>query len=317
VVVDRSVLSEQLEQQLRLGYVDGPCPEIIMSPQQPPTHDPPPTPSRELAQRIYDLDESLFSLIEAQLTDWDARALLAIHAATAARLGQFAYLEVGSYLGGSLQVVMRDPRCTDVMSVDLRCELSPDNRGPESVYNGNTTARMLEQLAKLPDVDLMKLSTFDAGTDALLAAELPVRPSVAFVDGEHTDEAVLRDAYFCAEALRGCGVIAFHDYPVVADGISQFVRGAWSEISFALAFTGRVFAIELGGAAILRSPAIDRAVSSSWHSLMWRLVNRPKRTALPLLIGWSWMPRIDTAVAEVKRHLHKSRLTSGRPSCIQ
>ena len=178
------------------------------------------------------------------------------------------------------------------------------------MYEGNTVARMLEQLAKLPDVDMGKLSTFDAGTDALSASALPVRPDFAFVDGEHTDEAVLRDAHFCAEALRGRGVIAFHDYPIVADGISEFVRAAWTEISFALAFTGRVFAVELGGAGILRSPVIDRAVSSSWHSLMWRLCNRPRRTAVPLLVAWWWMPRIDTAVANVKCRLQNSPSTS-------
>jgi hypothetical protein len=205
-------------------------------------------PAGALTERIVDLDESLFSLIEAGVEGWDARALLALHDAIAEKLGRFVYLEVGSLFGGSLQVVMRDPRCKQVMSIDPRPELTPDNRGAGWVYKGNTKDRMLEALANLPDVDMTKLSTFDVGTDGLSPSALPVRPDFAFIDGEHTGVAVLRDAHFCAEALRGHGVIAFHDYPIVGDAIRQFVQETWTEISFALAFTGNVFAVEFGGA---------------------------------------------------------------------
>jgi Methyltransferase domain len=257
-----------------------------------------------LAEQIADLDESLFSFIEPQVIDWDQRALLALHTATAEKLGHFAYLEVGSYLGSSLQVVMRDPRCSHVISLDPRPEFSPDNRGAAWVYDGNTKRQMLELLADLPDVDMSKLSTFDAGTDAVTTSALPVRPDLAFVDGEHTDEAALRDARFCAEALQAGGVIAFHDYTIVGEAIRQFVQDEWTEISFALAFTGNVFAVELGGSGILRLAVIDRAVRSSWHSLTWRLVNRPKRTAAPFLLAWSLMPVIDGAVAHAKRRFH-------------
>src|SRR5436305_1253487 len=78
-----------------------------------------------LARRIEALDEELFSPI-ASLTNWDRRTLLALHAAVAARCATFSYLEIGSYLGGSLQVVMRDPRCATVMSIDPRLSVVPD-----------------------------------------------------------------------------------------------------------------------------------------------------------------------------------------------
>jgi hypothetical protein len=61
-----------------------------------------------LAERIAGLEPELFSFLEAQTNEWDRRALLALHAAAAEICGQFAYLEIGSYLGGSLQAVMRD-----------------------------------------------------------------------------------------------------------------------------------------------------------------------------------------------------------------
>ena len=73
-----------------------------------------------LPDRINEFDEDLFSTVEAQLMGWDKRSLLALHAAVAAARAPFAYLEIGSFRGGSLQVLIRDPRCVCVMSIDTR-----------------------------------------------------------------------------------------------------------------------------------------------------------------------------------------------------
>lgn len=80
-----------------------------------------------LADRIEALDETLFDGVEAQMIYRDKRALLALHGAMAARRTPFAYLEIGSYRGGSLQVLVRDPRCDCVMSIDPRTGQTPDD----------------------------------------------------------------------------------------------------------------------------------------------------------------------------------------------
>ena len=72
----------------------------------------------------------------------------------------------------------------------------------------------------------------------------------------------MRDARFCAEALGGRGVIAFHDYNIVRTGIEVFLGQVWRDVSMAVAFNGSVFAVELGGAGILRSRSVDRAIGS-------------------------------------------------------
>ena len=256
-----------------------------------------------IAQQVDSLDERLFSFLMSQTTPWDRRSLLALHAAQARALGRFRYLEIGSFLGGSLQAVMRDPRCTHVISIDPRPDDCPDERGPHHTYEDNTTEHMLDLLGLLPDVDMSKISTLEQGTDSLRVAELPVRPDYCFIDGEHTHEAALRDGRFCAEAIGGAGLIAFHDYPIVGDGIRAFLREAWSDVSHAVAFTGNVFAVELGGRGILRTDVIDTAISSSWHSMTWRIFSRPRRTTVPFLIAWSAVPRIDVLVAETRRRL--------------
>jgi hypothetical protein len=258
-----------------------------------------------LAERIDSLDEELFApSIEAQLNHWDRRSLLALHAAVAASRSPFTYLEIGSYRGGSLQALIRDPRCAVAMSIDPRTSETPDARGTYT-YDDNTTGRMLELLGELPSADLGKLLTFESSTDAMTAAELPHRPDYCFIDGEHSHDAVVRDARFCADAVKGQGLVAFHDYPLVAPAIKQFLREVWPDVSHAIAFPGQVFAVELGGAGVLRQAPIDRAIGSGWHSLVWRLTSRPRRTAVPFVAAWNAMPHVDTMIFEARRRLRR------------
>jgi hypothetical protein len=256
-----------------------------------------------LADQIRRLDPDLFTLIPAQSTDWDRRALLALHAATADARGSFCYLEIGSYLGGSLQAVTRDPRCTTVISIDPRRTTTPDERTGTWQYADNTTEHMLRRLASLPGVDLSKVATLEASTEDLRVEDLRCRPHYCFIDGEHTNEAVLRDARFCVEALEGGeGVVAFHDQEIVAPAITAFLREVWSDVSMALAFTGSVFAVEFGDAGILRSTVVDRAIDSVWHRALWRAASSWKRSPGPLLAAWSAMPRLDEAIAGIRSH---------------
>lgn len=97
----------------------------------------------DFAQRIEQLDTSLLELIPAQLEEDDRRSLLALHAACSQTYGTFAYLEIGSHLGGSLQALVRDPACTAAISIDPRPAWQPDERGPQFGYSDNSTARML------------------------------------------------------------------------------------------------------------------------------------------------------------------------------
>jgi hypothetical protein len=279
-------------------------PEVVPAVQISPNE---PGPVNTIAANIEELDVGLFSFLEAQTSDWDRRALLAFHAAAADVCGDFAYLEVGSYLGGSLQAVMRDPRCRHVMSLDPRMTVAPDSRdGGAWTYDDNTTDHMRELLAALPDVDMSKLTTFDTGTDGLTPSELPVRPTYCFVDGEHTPDAVIRDARFCAEAMGGAGVIAFHDYTIVGSGISAFLRENWRDITFALAFTASgVFAIEMGDRGLLKHAAIQRALGSRWHNAAWSAANRSHRTALPVLLVWAAIPAIDAFVFQFRHGLQE------------
>ncbi len=261
----------------------------------------------ELADAIEALDVDLFSFVPIQASAGDARALLALHAAVAATKGTFAYLEIGSYRGGSLQVLVRDPRCTSLMSIDPRTAETPDETRGDYTYDENTTELMLELLSQAPGAELGKLATFESTTAAMSPSALPDRPDCCFVDGEHSHGAVLADARFCAEAIDGSGVIAFHDWGIVQSAIRAFVRERWREISFAIAINRPanpraghgVFAVELGEGGILRHPALSRAAGARSYAI-WRLANRP-RTAVPLLLAWDALPVADSAARRARQ----------------
>jgi hypothetical protein len=211
-----------------------------------------------ITDRVSALDTSLFRPIESQTTEPDRQSLLALHAAIGER-GQFDYLEIGSHLGGSLQALVADPRCRSIVSIDTRPVLQPDDRGDEAAYPDNSTERMLEGLAAVPDADLTKVTTFERGTDELPVGELPTRPGFCFVDAEHTRAAALRDARFCLEATTPDGVIAFHDSNVVMPGIEDFIAGL-DRPHHAFQMPDSVFVIELGEARLWDTPYVQRAL---------------------------------------------------------
>ena len=77
-------------------------------------------------QRLAALDTTLFDAVPCQLYDDDRRSLLAVQAAVRRRAGAYRYLEIGSYLGGSIQAHLLDPRCERIYSIDNRSAAAPD-----------------------------------------------------------------------------------------------------------------------------------------------------------------------------------------------
>ena len=143
------------------------------------------------------LDRKLFDSIESESTPEDQRSLLALQVACRNTSQRFGWLEIGSHLGGSLQTLVRDPRCGRISSIDARPDAVPDARIRTCAYPENSTQRMLERLGEIPGADLGIVQTYEAGTDAL-DPETFDPPNVCFVDGEHTNEAVSETPSFAA-----------------------------------------------------------------------------------------------------------------------
>jgi Methyltransferase domain len=228
-----------------------------------------------VTQRIDALDVTLFDAIEAQMNDSDKRSLLAIQSGFRQAYGTYTYLEIGSHLGGSLQSVVRDPACTRIVSIDPRPEIQPDARKGASRYPGNSTARMLELLGAIPGADLEKLETIEATTAELDPSAFRGAPTFCFVDGEHTDEAALRDARFCRRLLGSAGVIAFHDTSTVYRGLHAFLSELEDDRTEVTAYLlpHSVLAVELGPPRALDASQVHEVLRRSGRRVLSALMD--------------------------------------------
>ena len=154
--------------------------------------------------------------IESQSSIRDKEFLLA-----AQRLmGDFApcydYLEIGSFLGGSLAPFLRDPACTSILSIDERGKTLPDERGALFDYAGITTQSMLDRLHEA-GLATTKLTTHDGSIDTLPPSDR--RFDLAFIDGEHTDQACFRDFLWALPMMKKDSAVMFHDSSLIYKAI--------------------------------------------------------------------------------------------------
>jgi hypothetical protein len=212
----------------------------------------------EIARAIDCLDTSLFDAIDSQSSPHDKRSLLACQSGIRESRGDYIYLEIGSHRGGSLQPHVLDPRCRRIYSIDKRPSKQPDARGVDFVYENNSTARMMQDLQQLSPAGTAKIVCFDADTSDVPLAAIDPRPDLCYIDGEHTDAALLRDFAFCRRVLAPGGVIVCHDAQVVYLGLDEIIRTLTREGARFRAYhlPDVIFVIEFEGGALHRTPAI-------------------------------------------------------------
>ena len=200
------------------------------------------------------LDEQLlFGYVPTETVRGDRLSLLALYNACHEWYGDFSYLEIGSHLGGSLQVLIADRRCTAITSIDPRPPAVPDAHRDPVPYPGNSTERMLRHLALVPGANLGKLRTIEASTEDLAAEAVLDVPKLCFVDGEHTVSAALRDARFCRAVIRDEGVIVFHDRVLVKPAIDAFVAEIGPVPHQSYPLPNGIWVVSLGSARLLHS----------------------------------------------------------------
>jgi hypothetical protein len=208
-------------------------------------------------QLINRLDLKIFEKIKTQLTDNDKQTLLGCQFAVRNLLPKYNYLEIGSYLGGSIQPHLLDEKCARVYSIDKRPLRQPDERGVDYIYLNNSTARMLELLSEIAPTD--KIKTIDGDTRReVKPSQIEEKIQMCFIDGEHTDEAVLSDFKFCLEVLDENGAILFHDSAINYNAIANCVQYLKdNEIEFrANSLPDAVFVVEIGDFPLHQSPPI-------------------------------------------------------------
>jgi Methyltransferase domain len=210
-----------------------------------------------LEHRLERLDLTLFEHIRSQSSRDDKRSWLALQRATRA-LGAYTYLEIGSYLGGSIQPHLVDPACRTIYSIDKRPDIQPDDRGQPCTYEGNSKIRMMENLRAIDAEEVRKVITFDAGVEGVSRSAIQSPPDLCFIDGEHTRAAVLTDFNFCRSVAAPSSIIYFHDaqvvYRAIADVLTMLRRQGVAHQAAMLG--GATLAIAFGRAPQLNDPAL-------------------------------------------------------------
>ncbi|HKI01265.1 MAG TPA: class I SAM-dependent methyltransferase [Thermoanaerobaculia bacterium] len=214
--------------------------------------------------RIHGLDLSLFGAIDSQSDDGDKRSWLALQRMVRRWNESYVFLEIGSFLGGSIQPHLLDSRCRKIISIDKRPAEQPDLRGQWFQYENNSTARMLANLRALAPAEVSKIVCFDSDARDIDPTHLPERPDLCFIDGEHTESAVVSDFEFCARVCSPRAILYFHDDWVIYPALSQILRTLRRQGRRFRAFKlhGSTFAIALGESAIpedelIRKIAVD------------------------------------------------------------
>ena len=212
-----------------------------------------------LDERISSLDTTLFAAIPSQTTEDDRRSLLLLQDCVRDR-SKYVYLEIGSHLGGTIQPYFVDPICKLIYSIDKRPELQPDERGKLYRYNNNSTERMLSNLSQaFPSIAEKKIINFDSDARELEPSKIIEKPNLCFIDGEHTNRAVISDFMFCLQVCHPDAIIAFHDVGFIFKGIKIIKKYlAKNSIQFqGFKLGGSVYAILLNEAISAYADKLD------------------------------------------------------------
>lgn len=135
-------------------------------------------------------------------------------------LGSYNYVEIGSYLGRTLQPHIDNPACKHILSIDLRPDVTDDERGPLDMYKGISEDDMLALLAEHCTArDLKKLDCVTDSSDCLKRRRSRRRYQLALIDGEHTITAAFRDFLNLMQVMDEDAIVLFDDTPVILPAV--------------------------------------------------------------------------------------------------
>ena len=167
--------------------------------------------------------------IESQTSDSDKAVLLTIRNLLGSA---YSYLEIGSYLGGSLTPFLQDSNCVKILSIDDRGRQQPDERGAKYDYITVTHDTMIQNL-HAHGFDTTKLEVFDGSVDQYTGSETY---DFIFIDGEHTDWACFRDFIHSEKFFKKDCIVAFHDTSLIYKSIkiiNELLRSRKDCVKFA------------------------------------------------------------------------------------
>ncbi len=152
-----------------------------------------------------------FFPIPSQTSLVDKAVILKINKLMNLRTKNFIYIEIGSYLGGSLTPFLINENCKRVISVDKRNQIIDDERNEKWSYKKISEKLMIKGL-KEKKLDISKLKSFNGDISEYRPKE---NYDLAFIDGIHTDKNTFSDFLYILDKINKHCIILFHDSVVI------------------------------------------------------------------------------------------------------
>lgn len=134
--------------------------------------------------------------------------------------GDYNYVEVGSYRGRSLFPHVIDDDCKHALSIDLRPEVTPDERTPINDYHHISAASMLQAIGRHCEPHCLdKIETLTADCRQIGERKGDALFDLALIDGEHTHEAAFSDFLNLYGVMKDDCIICFDDTHIIYSGI--------------------------------------------------------------------------------------------------
>jgi hypothetical protein len=214
---------------------------------------------------ISNLDLALYSKMKGETNHSDKKSLLAIQNAIRRTKEAYVYLEIGSLLGATIQPHLLDPKCEKIYSIDKRVLKAPDERGRDVYYRSISTEQMLNCLRQVSE-DLSKIMCFEDDASNIDTIQIVPKPDICFIDGEHTDKAVISDFRLCKSVLNNEGVVVFHDSHLLCNGLSKIIKVLKSDKQEFRAYNlpAYIFVIEIGSCSIHKDNKINEMLINNY-----------------------------------------------------
>ena len=118
--------------------------------------------------------------------------------------------------------------------------------------------RMMQNLREIDSCVDAKVVCFDGDTATVPLPTFDLRPTICFIDGEHTDAIAYRDYQFCRKVIQDRGTLVFHDANTLYLTLQRIVTDLAEEgLSYeAYCLADAMFVISLGAPQISKDERI-------------------------------------------------------------
>tara|TARA_Y100000768_G_C23894385_1_gene641793 strand:+ start:281 stop:1069 length:789 start_codon:yes stop_codon:yes gene_type:complete len=155
--------------------------------------------------------------VSSQTSDADKLILLKIIKFVKKIKKNFNYIEIGSFLGGSLTPFLMETSCKSIVSIDKRNQKQDDERNEEWSYENINEKDMINGLKK-HGLNTSKLKTFNGDIKNFKTKK---KFDLSFIDGIHTDINTFSDFLNVLNLSTRDSIVLFHDSSIIFKSIGM------------------------------------------------------------------------------------------------